>query len=63
MLQYSSTNYTKIVKTKDVYEDIENNNSCTNLDGLYKVENVVTRYTSNRKAVFAQVKELISSFE
>lgn len=56
MLQYSSTNYTKIVKTKDVYEDIENNNSCTNLDGLYEVENVVIRYTSNRKAVFAQVK-------
>ncbi|XP_047354532.1 facilitated trehalose transporter Tret1-2 homolog [Vespa velutina] len=54
MLQYSSRDYSKISKTKDIYEDIENNNSCTNLDDLYKVENVVTRYTSNRKAVFAQ---------
>ncbi|XP_046826090.1 facilitated trehalose transporter Tret1-2 homolog [Vespa crabro] len=54
MLQYSSRDYRKISKTKDIYEDIENNNSCTNLDDLYKVENVVTRYTSNRKAVLAQ---------
>ncbi|KAF7391381.1 hypothetical protein HZH66_009861 [Vespula vulgaris] len=54
MLRYSSTNYTKVVKVKDVYEDIENNNSCSNLDGSYKVENDIIRYTSNRKAVFAQ---------
>ncbi|XP_035738913.1 facilitated trehalose transporter Tret1-2 homolog [Vespa mandarinia] len=54
MLQYSSKDYRKISKTKDIYEDIENNNSCTNLDDLYKVENVVTQYTSNRKAIFAQ---------
>lgn len=57
MLRYSSTNYTKVVKVKDVYEDIENNNSCSNLDGSYKVENDIIRYTSNRKAVFAQVIE------
>lgn len=54
MLGYNTSKYTKVIKTKDVIEDIENNNSNTNLDGLYEVENVITRYSSNRKAIFAQ---------
>ncbi|KAI4498878.1 hypothetical protein M0802_006053 [Mischocyttarus mexicanus] len=54
MLQYNSTRYTKVIKTKDVFEDIENNNSNTNLDDLYEVKNVINRYSSNRKAIFAQ---------
>ncbi|KAK2586490.1 hypothetical protein KPH14_011388 [Odynerus spinipes] len=54
MLRYSSSNYAKVIKVKDVCEDIENNNSSTNLGGFYKVENATTRYSSNRKGVFAQ---------
>lgn len=51
MLPY---NYTKVIKIKDVCEDIENNNSSTNLEGFYQVKNVATRYTSNRRGLLAQ---------
>ncbi|XP_015180778.1 PREDICTED: facilitated trehalose transporter Tret1-2 homolog [Polistes dominula] len=54
MLGNNPAKYTKVDKAKDVIEDIQNNNSNTNLDGLYEVENVINRYSSNWKAIFAQ---------
>lgn len=58
MLSYHPIDYAKVIKVKNVCEDIENNNTDKE-NTVFDDKNVLRQYSSNSKGVLAQVNVIL----